>query len=35
MTAVTRLMTAEELWAMPSDHQRHDLVKGELYRAFT
>jgi len=25
-----RLMTADELWRMPSDHLRHELVKGEL-----
>jgi Uma2 family endonuclease len=25
-----RLMTAEELWALPNDHMRHELVRGEL-----
>jgi len=28
--AVTTLMTAEELLAMPHDHMRHELVRGEL-----
>jgi Uma2 family endonuclease len=31
MTTAARLMTAEELWQMPSDDQRHELVKGELH----
>jgi Uma2 family endonuclease len=30
MTAVTRLMTAEELWVLPSGNHRHELVRGEL-----
>jgi Uma2 family endonuclease len=30
MTASASLMTAEDLMNMPNDHQRHELVKGEL-----
>jgi Uma2 family endonuclease len=30
MTTTNRLMTADELWRMPTDHMRHELVKGEL-----
>lgn len=30
MTTTTRLMTADELWRMPSDGNRHELVEGEL-----
>jgi Uma2 family endonuclease len=30
MTTSTRLMTADELWRLPSDDRRHELVKGEL-----
>ena len=25
-----KLMTADELWALPDDGQRHELVRGEL-----
>ena len=30
MTLDTRTMTADELWHMPSDDMRHELVNGEL-----
>jgi Uma2 family endonuclease len=30
MTTETRLMTAEELWQLPDDGQRHELIEGEL-----
>src|SRR5436853_496992 len=30
MAVETKLMTAEELWRMPDDGMRHELVKGEL-----
>jgi Uma2 family endonuclease len=30
MALDTRIMTAEELWRMPSDDLRHELVNGEL-----
>lgn len=30
MTVDARIMTAEELWRMPSDDLRHELVNGEL-----
>ncbi len=30
MTLDTRTMTAEQLWQMPSDNMRHELVNGEL-----
>jgi Uma2 family endonuclease len=30
MTTKPRLMTAEELFNLPDDHQRHELVRGEL-----
>jgi Uma2 family endonuclease len=30
MAVERRLMTAEELWAMPDDGMRHELVEGEL-----
>ncbi len=30
MSAITRLMTAEDLWVLPSNDQRHELVRGEL-----
>ena len=30
MTTETRLMTAEELWQLPDDGQRHELVEGVL-----
>ncbi len=29
-SAPTRLMTAEDLWRMPDDGMRHELVRGEL-----
>jgi Uma2 family endonuclease len=31
MSTVTRLMTADELWALPRDHMRHELIRGELH----
>jgi len=30
MAVERKLMTAEELWAMPNDGMRHELVEGEL-----
>src|SRR5262245_47015418 len=30
MTTTNRLMTADELWRMPNDRMRHELVRGEL-----
>ena len=30
MSTTIRLMTAEELWQMPDDGMRHELVRGEL-----
>ncbi len=30
MTTETRLMTAEELWQLPEDHLRHELVEGVI-----
>jgi Uma2 family endonuclease len=30
MSSVTQLMTADELWRLPQDGQRHELVRGEL-----
>jgi Uma2 family endonuclease len=30
MTTETRLMTAEELWQLPDDGQRHELIEGVL-----
>lgn len=30
MSTVSQLMTADELWQLPKDGQRHELVKGEL-----
>jgi Uma2 family endonuclease len=30
MTISSKTMTAEELWRMPDDHMRHELVDGEL-----
>jgi Uma2 family endonuclease len=30
MTANTGLMTADDLWHLPEDHLRHDLVRGQL-----
>lgn len=30
MTTASKLMTAEELWRLPADNMRHELVKGEL-----
>jgi Uma2 family endonuclease len=30
MTLITRTMTADELWRMPSGDMRHELVNGEL-----
>jgi Uma2 family endonuclease len=30
MTLNTRIMTAEDLWRMPSDDLRHELVNGEI-----
>jgi Uma2 family endonuclease len=30
MTTTSNLMTAEELWRLPADNLRHELVKGEL-----
>src|SRR5919206_2667519 len=30
MATQRRLMTAEELWRMPDDGQRHELIAGEL-----
>jgi Uma2 family endonuclease len=30
MATVTRLLTADDLWMLPDDGQRHELVRGEL-----
>ena len=30
MSSVTQLMTADDLWRLPQDGQRHELVRGEL-----
>jgi Uma2 family endonuclease len=30
MTTSSKTMTADELWRMPPDHMRHELVNGEL-----
>jgi Uma2 family endonuclease len=30
MSTATQLMTADDLWNLPEDHMRHELVKGEL-----
>lgn len=30
MTVNTRLMTADDLWDLPDDGMRHELVRGEL-----
>ena len=31
MVTTTRLMTAEELWALPDDERRYDLIRGVLH----
>lgn len=31
MATTTRLMTAEELWALPDDERRYDLIQGVLH----
>jgi Uma2 family endonuclease len=30
MSTATQLMTADDLWNLPGDHMRHELVRGEL-----
>ena len=32
MATTTHLVTADELWAMPDDGHRYDLIRGRLYR---
>lgn len=30
MSTITQYMTAEDLWQLPSDGMRHELIRGEL-----
>ena len=30
MSTTTQILTADDLWRLPNDHMRHELVRGEL-----